>query len=84
MDLLTYEASLVIIVFTSTHAIFAKGFADNLPQRIGLALTSFGSIMRLLEVMDIYPMLSNARFLQGYGVCLFCIGTYYKFWKNRK
>ena len=84
MDLLIYQGSLVIIIFTTTHAIFAKGFADNLPQRLGLAITSFGCIMRLLEVMGVYPMLENSRYLQGYGVCLFCIGTYYKFWKNRK
>lgn len=84
MDLLAYQISLGVVIFTTTHAIFAKNFADNLIQRIGLALTSFGCIMRLLEITGVYPMIENARYFQGYGVCLFCIGTYYKFWRHRK
>ena len=84
MALILYELSLVVIIFTCTHAIFAQGFIDNLLQRVGLAFTSFGCIMRFLEVIEVYPTLEHTQYIKVYGVCLFCIGTYYKFWKHRK
>jgi hypothetical protein len=82
MDYLYLPALLALICITLA-GIFYHDFDDNLMQRIGLAVTCFGAVMRLGTLLSGHDLVPP-RDILTMGSSLFAIGTAYKFWRKKK
>lgn len=75
-----YLPALLIIGALSLAAILDHAFDDNLVQRIGLAMTCFGSVIRLYTLLNGTGDLAGPRLVLINGIAVFAIGTAYRFW----
>jgi hypothetical protein len=73
--------ALLIIAAAALWAILDDKYADNLVQRIGLALSCFGSSIYAFLASFGLTDTKEPRLLLLYGVAMFAIGTFYKVWR---
>lgn len=82
MEATVYSIALSIIALSCLAGVFSYKFDDNLLQRIGLSVACLGALLRLTELLDMFPDDTRARYLLTYGIAVFCLGTAWKFWRK--
>ena len=68
-----YASALIVLILLPVLAIYSDGYKDNLVQRIGLSLISFGSVFRLWGLLYMEE-LPGPRYLMTYGFAIYGVG----------